>query len=368
MKQMNIVRPIFPALETFDWEFKVALANGNVTNHGLAVEAFEEKLTKFLGVPTIVFNNGQTALMAMLAAVIGFDGGEVIMPSFTFPGTAAAVRWCGATPVFADIKDDGTFTVDPANIARCLSDQTAAILAVDAYGISCDYMALAELGKRHGVPILYDSAPAFGTLWNGRSIGEFGQAQIFSFHATKAFSTMEGGCLSSRDGDLLDAARDIRNFGLKGHMPGLNGKMMEVCALVGLEQLKRFHNVRERRGWAASLLQAGLDFLPGLRVGKAKPGCQPIWLYMPLTVDASQFGMDRDQLADKLAERGIMVRRYYSPACHQMPAYESTLPLFLPVTERVAASVLALPVYSDMTLEECDRITRAVREIYKEGK
>ena len=274
---LNIVRPVFPPIESFQAQFASALQSGQVTNNGPWVVEFERQLEAYVGVPTLVFSSGQAALMAMVKAA-GIEGGEVILPSFTFPGTLHAVTWCGATPVFAEIRDDQSFVLDPSDVERKITDRTVAILSVDAYGIASDYDALDELGARHDIRVLYDSAPSFGTRVRGKVIGGHGDAQIFSFHATKAFNTMEGGCLCSQDVALLDRARSIRNFGLvaSGDSPfaGINGKMMEICALIGIEQLKTFDAAAAVRRRSAERMRRGLEMLPRTedRSGSGEPG------------------------------------------------------------------------------------------------
>ena len=242
-RPLEIVRPTFPPVERILADFARSLANGQVTNNGPWVVAFERALEDYLGTPTVVFSSGQVAMMTMLRAA-GITGGEVIVPSLTFAATPHAAVWSGANLVFADIKDDMSFTIDPADVEARITDKTVAILSADPYGIACDYDALVAIGKRHGLKVLIDSAPSFGTTVGGRRIGGFGDAQIFSFHATKAFNTMEGGCLCSNDKDLIEQARAIRNFGQVAGgdclLPGLNGKMMEICAIIGIEQLKSF--------------------------------------------------------------------------------------------------------------------------------
>jgi dTDP-4-amino-4,6-dideoxyglucose len=360
---MNIVRPIFPSIESFQQQFVRALQTGHVTNNGPWVLEFERQLEAYTGVPTLVFSSGQAALMAMVKAA-GVEGGEVILPSFTFPGTAHAVSWCGATPVFADIRTDHSFALDPREVERKITERTVAILSVDPYGIASDYDALDELGVRHDISVLYDSAPAFGTKVNGRIIGRYGDAQIFSFHATKAFNTMEGGCLCSHDGALVEQARSIRNFGLaaSGDSPftGINGKMMEICALIGIEQLKTFDAAAAVRRRSAERIRRGLEMLPGLKIGQAPPDQEPIWLYLPVVVETSEFGCNRDELADMLARENLFVRKYYSPPCHHLSVYMTDSPkVSLPATEHAAYNILALPIYNNMTDDECDGVIEA---------
>jgi dTDP-4-amino-4,6-dideoxyglucose len=363
-RPLHIVRPKFPPLAVFADRFQAALSSGAVTNHGPHVREFEKRLAGYMDVPhAVVASSGQAALMLMLRAA-GIDSGEVIVPSFTFAATAHAVRWCGAEPVFADIAPDGSMTIDPADVEARITPRTKAILGVCVYGIACDYAALDAIGKRHGVRVLYDSAPAFATRVNGAPIGGFGDAQAFSFHATKAFATMEGGCLSTRDAAIARRAESLRNFGQLGGGPdcdeaGLNGKMAEVCALIGLEQLATIDAAARRRGQVAARYRAGLSRLPGLSFATAPAGQDPVWLYFPVVVDAAEFGLDREQVFTALAAENLHVRKYFGLPCHHMTAYASQRSVRLPRTEHLAYNVVALPVYNDMTDAECDLFVEA---------
>lgn len=365
-RPLHIVRPRLPDPERFLAPFRRALESGQVTNNGPAVQAFEQQLSDYLGTPTAVFCNGQTALMTLLRAA-DVAGGEVIVPSFTFSATPHAVVWAGAEPVFADISDDGSFCIDPADVERRITPRTKAVLGVDAYGLCCDYEALADIGHRHGIKVLYDSAPSFGSRVYDRQVGGYGHGQMFSFHATKAFATMEGGCIASNDADLLQRVKALRNFGQQGGAdcaePGLNGKMMEVCALIGIEQLKEFEQAAAVRRRAVALMSRGLSQIPGLRVGQAPANQAPIWLYLPVLVDKATFGIDRTLLATALEREQLFVRQYYSPPCHHMGAYAAARMESLPVTEHAAYNVIALPVYNDMTEQECNGIVAAFARI-----
>ncbi len=363
---LHIVRPKFPRTEQFLTAFETALETGQVTNNSRWVVVFEAQLSEYLGVPTLVFCNGQIGMMAMLRAA-GITAGEVIVPSFTFSATPHAIKWVGAEPVFADILDDQTMRLDPDDVERRITDCTVAILAVDAYGVASDYAALARIAKRHKLKFLVDSAPSFGTRIDGRPVGGFADAQMFSFHATKAFSTMEGGCVCSHDPVLLARIKAMRNFGqVDGadcHEAGLNGKMLEISALIGLEQLRTFDQAIAIRRQAVERMRAGLSRIPGLLVGQEPAGVETNWLYLPIVVDARTFGLDREALASALEQHNVFVRKYYSPPCHHMTAYSAQKELKLAVTERIAYSVIALPVYNDMTNEECDLIIAAIEYV-----
>jgi len=366
-RPLQIVRPIFPDIGKFLAPLQAALASGQVTNGGRWVLEFEHQLSEYLGVPTLVFCNGQMALMTMLRAA-GVEHGEVIVPSFTFPATPHAVRWCGAEPIFADISANGSLCLDPDDVERKITPKTVAILGVDAYGIACDYARLTEIGRRNGLKVIFDSAPSFGTRVEGSLVGGFGDAQMFSFHATKAFTTMEGGCLCTHDPEIFARAKAIRNFGQSAdgdcEEAGINAKLTEVCALVGIEQLKTFEQAALTRRRAVARMREGLSGLPGLTVASAPENQEPIWLYLPVFVDESDFGLDRDAVAVALVKENLHVRKYYSPPCHHMRAYRSSHDVSLPRTQAGAYTVLALPVYNDMTEDECDGIVQAFLEVH----
>ena len=357
----EIVRPRFPELTSFDARFGTALHRGQVTNGGKYVRQFEQKLTDYLGVPALAFNNGQTALIAMLMAAGIKPGDEVVLPSFTFCGTAAAVAMLGAVPVFAEI-DPKTLTLDPVDAESRITDKTIAILGVDVYGIACDYNAFTNMTFRHDIWALFDSAPAFGSMVDGQPIGRYGDAQIFSFHATKPFSTMEGGCLASPSPDFIERAGYIREFGQDGQREvvsvGLNGKMTEVQALVGLERFKQWNaaGYHQQRQYKVGVYRYLLSEIPGVRTIYDQEGQWPIWLYCPILVN------NRDAVLKRLHERGVMARTYYAPCLHQTPAFKRYARGPLPISEEIGQQIIALPCYSDLTDGEMHTIVKAVQE------
>ena len=365
---LNIVRPQFPRVESFLSRFAQGLDRGQVTNHGPAVAEFEEKVSDYCGARAVVCNNGQSALMIMLRAA-GIEEGEVIVPSYTFSATPHAVRWCGASPVFADMRN---MVIDPADAERRVTARTVAVLGVDVYGLACDYDAFESLGRKHGIKILFDSAPAFGTRFGGRPVGARGDAQMFSFHATKAFTTMEGGAVVSRDPELIRRAKALRNFGQVGGADcdeaGVNGKMMEISGLIGIEQLKGFDNVVQHRFEITEIMRLGLRNVPGVSLTNVPAGQLPVWLYFPIVIDAQRFGMNRDQLAAALERENVHVRKYFEMPCHHMKAYREQRGVSLPESERAAYNVLALPVYNDMTETEARGIAQAVRDIHEQAE
>jgi dTDP-4-amino-4,6-dideoxyglucose len=359
---MPIVRPRFPPLQSFDLEFDTALTAGVVTNGGPHVRRFEDALSAYLGAPTLAFNNGQTALLALLMAHSIGPNDEVIVPSFTFCGTIHAIAMLGATPVFADI-DPMTLTLDLWDVRRRVTKRTKAILGVDVYGICCDYEKITTFAHNAGLLALFDSAPAFGSTVGGAPTGGHGDGQIFSFHATKPFSTMEGGGVCTSNPALASSGgrlSRIRDFGQAPSREvvctGLNGKMLEVCALIGLENLRTWRRDRTRRRMCGAALRSALAEINRIVLIAEPLGQEPIWTYMPILV------VERDKVLASLHNAGIAARTYYQ-ACHRLPRYSNTQAL--PMTERIADQVIALPLYTDMKDEEIGRVAGAVREAVK---
>ncbi len=366
---LPIVRPHHPKLSEFESYFDRALTSGLVTNNSDNVQKFEQELTELLGVETICFNSGMSAMVAMLRAIDVTDM-DVVVPSFTFSATPHAVIMAGGRPVFADI-DENTLCLDPNAAERAITGRTAAIMGVDAYGL-CWQPPKGWSGGRY-IDVLIDSAPAFGSEISGENQYTRGKAQIYSFHATKPLSTMEGGCLCSTDSSLIERAKAIRNFGIgpSGNVEqiGFNGKMTEVCAIIGIKQLETWQERKDSRSDSAAKLISGLEEIKGIGVFAPPQGQRPIWAYMPILI-REKFGVPRDTVIKKLHEKVIMVRKYYEP-CHLQPAfqYNPKYPsghIKLAVTEHVAEQVIALPVYDDMKQEEIKAISSALRSIQKE--
>lgn len=357
---LPIVRPFHPRLSLFSKDFSDALDSGFVTNNGRHVRAFEEELTRILGVPTIAFSSGMAALVAMLRAC-DVEGQEVICPSFTFAATPHAIVMAGAKPVFADI-DSETLCLDWYDAERRITAKTAAVMPVDPYGIVCDVPVPWRSGD---YDVLIDAAPSFGSLVDDKYPVKRGRAQVYSFHATKPFSTMEGGALCSEDTDLIARAMKIRNFGQDSHgdcsLAGFNGKMQEVNALIGLRNLETWHYRATARVESGIRLRKALDTILGIKVIKPPPGQSSIWTYCPIRV-LPNFGKTRDEVAASLVEKGICVRKYYAP-CHQLSCYRTDFTRRLPVTEMIGSQVLALPLYDEMENSEIEKIVTALQEI-----
>jgi dTDP-4-amino-4,6-dideoxygalactose transaminase len=354
---LPIVRPKHPSATGMLPKMIEIMNSGRVTNGGPFVQDFEKALTHLLDCPTLVFSSGMAALIAMLRAA-EVQGDEVICPSLTFPATPHAIVMAGAKPVFCDI--DETLTLDSYQAAKLMTHNTAAIMPVDPYGTLWDDTQVMGFD----VPVLIDAAPSFGSHFVNSDRMKRGEAQIFSFHATKPFSTTEGGALCSYNEGLMRRAAEIRNFGLRGEdcfLPGFNGKMNEICAMIGLKQLEDWQHRASDRIDSARRLRNRLneERIEGLRVQGNPAGQEGIWLYQPIFIEP-EFGKSRDQVVRELNVHGVQTRTYY-PACHKLTCYNKGQSL--PVTERVASQVISLPVYDGMREDEIGQIVEALRKI-----
>lgn len=326
-----------------------ALKEGVVTNNGPYVQDFEAVLTKYLRVPTICFSSGQAALTALLMAS-DVGGRSVIYPAFTFPATPNAILAAGGKPVPCDI-DPVTLCIDAVDIARKITKKTAAILAVDVYGMSSVSPGLLDISCKWDIPLLVDAAPSFGTHVLTKP-NAFLAPSIYSFHATKQMAVGEGGCLSSMDTGLIKHCKRIRNFGLDGqnwYEPGINGKMTEISALIGLENMKSFPERVMRRRIVKDKLDDVLSQVTGIRTIQEPRGQMVSWLYCPVLIEKGS-PVSRDDIVLKLEERGIQTRTYY-----QSTDMSSSHPVSFDISKRV----IALPCHEGLTDDDIYHIGRA---------
>jgi dTDP-4-amino-4,6-dideoxygalactose transaminase len=343
-----------------------------LTNAGPCVEEFEAHLRQLLQVRhcETLCNATDGLELAMRALEMS---GEVIVPSFTFVATAHAVQWLGFTPVFCDV-DARTHTIDPAHVEELITTRTTGIVAVNLWGQPCDIEVLEAIARRHGLKLLFDSAHAFNCSWRGHMIGNFGDAEVFSFHATKMFNTFEGGALATNNAELARRVRQMRNFGFSGmdqtDSLGANAKMSEASAamgLVNLESLEEFVEVN-RRNYLA--YRQGLEGIPGVEMIEYDNKEKCNYHYIVLEIDPSQTVLTRDELKEILWAENILARRYFYPGCHRMEPYASTMPNAgsrLPVTEKLTECVLVLPTGTAVDTEQIAIICGIVRVALSQG-
>lgn len=315
-----------------------------LTNNGPLVQELESRLANLAEVEhCVLINNGTTALEIAIRA-LGLAG-EVIVPSYTFIATAHALRWQGITPVFADI-DPATHNLDPDSVERRITERTTGIIGVHLWGRPAPVAELERVANRHGLELMFDAAHAFGASLGGRKVGGFGRCEVFSFHATKVFNTLEGGAVTSNDGELANAIRLMRNFGFAGydnveHL-GTNGKMSEMSAAVGLVNLDARAEFVDANRRSFHAFRELLSSFPALRLLEFDESNEPNYQYVVIEV-AESFAVDRDRLVEILFAENVLARKYFWPGCHRMKPYLSGLSEELPQTEAVARRVVVLP-------------------------
>lgn len=338
-----------------------------LSNNGPLAQQFERRVAAYLGVRhCIAMCNGTIALEIAIRA-LGLEG-EVIVPSYTFIATAHALHWQGITPVFADIDSD-THNLDPEAVRRMITPRTTGIIGVHLWGRGAPVEPLQAIADEHGLQLMFDAAHAFGCSHGGRMIGGFGRAEVLSFHATKFFNTFEGGAVVTNDDELAETMRLMRNFGFVGFdnviHPGTNGKMIEVCAAMGLVNLDYIETVIEanRRNWLA--YRDAMAGLPGLRLMPYDEAERNNFQYVILEVDPG-CRATRDELVDELHRHNVLARKYFWPGCHRMKPYRDLQPhagLMLRNTEAVAARVIVMPTGTTLSAQQIRAFASIVRSL-----
>jgi len=363
-----VTRPLLPPLAAVMARLEAVWRTQQLTNIGAQHDRLEAALRDHLCVNELsLFTNGTIALFAAIRAL--HLSGEVLTTPFTFPATSHALSWSGITPVFCDI-DPVTLNVDPAAVERAVTDRTSGILAVHVYGNPCDVVGLQRVADRHRLKIIYDAAHAFGTRIMDRGIGTFGDATMFSFHATKLFHTAEGGALACADPALKARIDDLRNFGIHGpdavEAIGLNGKMSELHAALGLAVLEGIAEELTRRARLLVIYRERFAELGGIAWLAGLSGVDSSCQYCVIRVDEAGFGCSRDALHRELRAYNVFTRKYFYPLCSQYDCYRglpSAAPSNLPVAIRAAQEVLCVPLYGGLSETDVNRICDMVAAI-----
>ncbi len=357
-KPVFVSEPLLPELNELMPMLQQIWKRKYVTNHGPLHQRLEAELKIYLGVKTaMLFTNGTIGLITALKLFDLPRGSEVITSPLTFAATAHAICWNGLKPVFADVLP-GTLTLDPDAVAQAITENTSAILGVHVYGTLCDVEAFAALGASYDVRVIYDAAHAFGATKKGVPIGRYGDASIFSFHATKLFNTLEGGLIATPNAQDRERIYYLRNFGIKSEEEvievGINGKMNEVQAAVGLLNLPAVAGEKAKR---RQLRKRYCDILAGLDGVQTQPeqlGVENSEQYFPLIIDETHYGRTRDDIYDALKARNVLARKYFHPICTDFEPYRH-LPIVstraMPYVTQVKSRVLCLPFHSGVSEE-----------------
>jgi dTDP-4-amino-4,6-dideoxygalactose transaminase len=341
-----------------------------LTNNGPAVQEFEVALERHLGVKHCVAVCNATVGLQVAARALALSG-EVIVPSFTFIATAHALRWLGLEPVFCDV-DPLTHNLDPLQVERLITSHTSAILGVHVWGRACDIAALEVIARAADVHLLFDAAHAFSCSDRDVMIGNFGELEVFSFHATKFMNTFEGGAIATNSDELADRLRLMVNFGFAGYDNvvelGTNGKMPEISAAMGLASLAQIDEIVHVNRRHHEAYRSALRDIDGLDVVTYSNDSRHNFQYVVLDVDAGNSRLNRDELLEVLWADGVRARRYFFPGCHRMAPYcteRRWRDAELPHSDRLSSRLLTLPTGTAVTLDDIERVTGIIREAAK---
>lgn len=364
IKPVFVTQPNLPPLKEYVPYLEQIWENKILTNNGPFHRQLEQELCDYLGVEHLsLFTNGTIALITALQALR--ISGEVITTPYSFVATAHSLTWNNIEPVFVDIEPE-TCNLNPDKIEEAITPRTTAILPVHCYGNSCDVERIEKIADIYGLRVIYDAAHAFGVRYKGESLLRYGDLSVLSFHATKVFTTFEGGAIICPDAKTKQRIDYLKNFGFVDEVtvtaPGINGKMNEVSAAIGLLQLKYIDRAIERRRQITSYYRKVLARVQGVSLMQMQPDIQGNSSYFPIFIDDS-FPSSRDALYEKMKNVGIYGRRYFYPLISDMPMYRglpSAKAANLPMARRIANSVICLPIYPELTNEQLDNVVSSI--------
>jgi dTDP-4-amino-4,6-dideoxygalactose transaminase len=365
-KEIYVTNPSLPSLDELLpylqelWDSKI------LTNSGKFHQELERELCKYLGVPFIsLFSNGTIALLTAIKCLR--LTGEVITTPYSFIATSHSLLWNNIKPIFVDIEEDN-FNIDPKEIERKITKNTSAILAVHVYGNPCFNSEIERIAKKYNLKVIYDAAHAFGVEKNGTSILNYGDLSAVSFHATKVFNTFEGGAVISHDVDTKNKIDQLKNFGIVDEVSvknvGINGKMNEFNAIIGLLQLKKVDNDILKRKAIDTVYRKMLQNVNGIKIPIISSSIKHNYSYFPILI-TPEYSLSRDDLYYKLKDNNIFSRRYFYPLITNFSMYQDKKKYSsndIPVANRVAEQILCLPIYPDLREEELNKIVDIISD------
>ncbi|RKD23113.1 aminotransferase [Ammoniphilus oxalaticus] len=361
MKPIQVTQSSMPNFNDYIEEIRDLWDSRWLTNMGVKHNQLEKELSHYLNTPYVnLFTNGHLALECAIAA---FNlKGEVITTPFTFVSTTHAIVRNGLKPVFCDINLDN-YNIDTSKLESLITDKTSAIIPVHVYGNICNVEEIDRIAKKYDLKVIYDAAHAFGVTVDGVGVGNFGDASMFSFHATKVFNTIEGGAVTFRNSNLKETLNSIKNFGIKGretieYVSG-NAKMNEFQAAMGLCNLRHVEDEINKRKLVVNRYKERLSNIKGIRLLQLQKGVKSNFAYFPVVFDG--YKMNRDEIAESLAIKNIFARKYFYPLTNSLDCYEQKYDVDLtPVAKFVSQNVLTLPLYADLSLDDVDLICDTV--------
>lgn len=365
-KPIYVTQPALPDLQEFIPYLEQIWKNKILTNNGPFHQQLEKELAEFLGVPYIsLFANGTLALLTALQ-VLRITG-EVITTPYSFVATTHSLWWNNIKPVFVDVEPDFG-NLDPEKIEAAITPKTTAIMPVHVYGNPCKVERIQEIADTYGLKVIYDAAHTFGVNYKGQSICNYGDLSILSFHATKVFNTMEGGAIVCHDAATKKRIDYLKNFGFAGETkvmaPGINSKMNEMQAALGLLQLKGYPQNAEKRKVIAEMYRRELASIKGISFLDEPDNTEANYAYFPIFVNEKEYGISRDELYEKLKQHNIFGRRYFYPLISEFSMYkslDSAKPANLPVATKMAEEVICLPIYPDLDFSDIQKIIKNIK-------
>lgn len=361
MNNILVTQSSMPPMDEYIDEIKSLWDSHWLTNMGEKHRELQNQLEQYLGIPHIaLYTNGHLALENAIAALNLPKGGEVVTTPFTFASTTHAIVRNGLVPVFCDIREDN-YTIDTVKMEELINDKTVAIVPVHVYGNMCDVEEIDRIAKKYGLKVVYDAAHAFAVKYKGISSACFGDAAMFSFHATKVFNTIEGGCVCFKNDAWVQLLNDMKNFGIHGpesvEYVGGNAKMNEFQAAMGICNMRHLDAEIAKRKLVVERYISRLQGVDGITLSPVQENVESNYAYFPVVFDGYKY--TRNEVFEKLAEVGIGTRKYFYPLTNSFECYrnyptagtEKT-----PVAQHMALRVLTLPLYADLSLDDVDRI------------
>lgn len=367
MGKILVTQSSMPEFDEYVEEIKDIWDSHWLTNMGSKHNKLERQLEDYLKVENVsLFSNGHMALELLIQAMR--LTGEVITTPYTFASTTHAIVRNGCTPVFCDINPEN-YTIDVNKIEELITEKTSAIIPVHVYGNLCDVDEIDRIAKKHNLKVIYDAAHTFGVEYKGKGVASFGDASMFSFHATKVYNTIEGGavCFGNDQGTLKEDLYGLKNFGIRGEVTvdavGANSKMNEFQAAMGICNLRHVDKEIEKRKKVAERYVERLDGIEGIRLVKPQKDVKNNYAYFPVVFESDLFGKNRDEIYDQLKEKNIFTRKYFYPITNAFECYRDKYdPKDTPIALNISKKVLTLPMYADLRLEDVDRICDYILE------
>ncbi len=368
MKRINVTQTSMPPYEEYIEEIKDIWESHWLTNMGPKHNLLEKQLKDYCGVDNIsLFTNGHNALELCLQAMN--LSGEVITTPFTFASTTHAIVRNGLTPVFCDINPTD-YTIDVTKIEDLITDKTTAIVPVHVYGHICNVEEIERIARKYGLKVIYDAAHVFGVRYKGNGIANFGDASMFSFHATKVFHTIEGGAICYHNPELGNELYKLRDFGIKDAETidgiGSNAKMNEFVAAMGLCNLRHVDNEIAKRKHVVECYREKLAGVDGVQLPPIQENVQSNYAYFPIVIHENAFGRTRNEVQEELAKNNIYARKYFYPLTNAFDAYHGRFdPASTPVALHISKRVLTIPLYADLAIDDAIRICEIIRNMKK---